>query len=149
MFGFLKRFFGVDDNTRRRKLYEEQLPPGAMRIDRAKLLKYIPKLHPGIRRVVSHRHGPMLEWELTDEQSAPPKKSFFPKFFFKSGRTHRIVLDDLGRRIIKVVDGEKSIAEIAEIVGKGLPYPERQFQDAVLSFLGELVRRSVVTLAPK
>lgn len=148
MFGFLKRFFGDDDDTRRRKLYQEQLPPGAMRLDRAKLLKYVPALHPGVRRVVNRRYGPMLEWELSGGQSAPPKKSFFPRFFYKQGRTHKIALDEFGRRIVEIIDGKASIAEIATKAGKDQPYTEEQFQNAVLAFLGELVRRNVVTLAP-
>lgn len=149
MLGFLKRFLGIGgDAARRRRLYEEQLPPRAIRIDRARLLKYVPELHPSVTRAISRRHGPMLEWELAPEQRVAPAKSFFPKFFFRRRRVHRLVLDDFGRRVVEAIDGRAGIGEIAASVGKGTPYPPDKFEDAVIAFIGELVRRNAVTLAP-
>lgn len=150
MFGFIRRFLGIDDDRRRRrKLYEEQLPPQAIRMDRVKVLKFIPELHPSVRRTVSRFHGPMLEWELSPSQRMAPARRFFPSFFFRQRRVHRLVLDDFGRRVVEAIDGHAGIGEIAEMVGKGAPYPPDKFEDAVIAFIGELVRRNAVTLAPR
>lgn len=148
MFGFLKRFFGVDENSRRRKLYEEQLPPESMRISKAKLLGYVPEIHPGVERISDKRFGCVLEWELSDAQRTPPKKSFFPKYFFRRQRCHRLVLDDFGRRTVELTDGLRTIAEIAESLRKGSTYTQEQMEDAVLAFMGQLVRRNAASLAP-
>ncbi len=147
--GFLKKFLGVDDEgTRRRKLYEEQLPPESMRISRAKLLGYVPEIHPEVERISDKRYGCLLEWELSEAQRTPPKRSFFPKFFFRRQRRHRLVLDDFGRRTVELTDGVRTVSEIAEKLREGNSYTQRQMEDAVLAFLGQLVRRNAATLAP-
>lgn len=147
---FLKRLLGIgDDDERRRKLYEEQLPPNSFRLPRAKLLKYVPRMNPSVRRIASRRYGPLLEWDISEEQRTAPKRSFFPRAFFRQKKTHRLVLDDFGRRIAELVDGESDIAGIAAKVGLGTPYPAEQFEEAVISFLGELARRGVIMIEPE
>lgn len=148
MFGFLKRFFGVDDDKRRRALYDEQLPPESMRISRAKLLRHIPALHPGVQRLADKRYGCLLEWELSDAQRTPPKRSFFPSRFFRNQRRHRLVLDDFGRRAVELTDGVRTVAEIAEGLRSGTAYTQEQMEDALLAFYGQLVRRNAASLAP-
>ena len=148
MFGFLRRFLGIDtDAARRRKLYDEQLPPESMRISRASLVRHIPAIHPEVRRVSDKRYGCLLEWELSESQRTAPKRSFFPRAFFRGRHTHRLVLDDFGRRTVELADGERDIFEIAEALRQGTPYPQEQMEDAVLAFFGQLVRRNAASLA--
>ena len=149
MFGFLKRFFGVDDDKRRKKLYDEQLPPESMRISRAKLIHCVPEIHPQVERISDKRYGCLLEWDLSEQQLTPPKKSFFPKYFFKINRRHRLVLDDFGRRTVELTDGKRTISEIAEILRKNTSYTQEQMEDALLAFYGQLVRRNAASLAGK
>ncbi len=150
MFGFIKRFFGIKtDSERRRKLYEEQLPPDSMRLPKAKLVKYVPELHPNVRKIADKKRGCLLEWDLTDEQRTPPKKSFFPKYFFKNQKVHKIVLDDFGRRAVELIDGKRSISAIAEKLREGMIYNQEQMEDAIIAYLGQFVRRNIVTIAPK
>lgn len=149
MFEFIKRFFGIEsDAARRRKLYEEQLMPQSMRISRAKLLLYVPELHPEVEKITDPRHGCLLEWRLTESQRVAPKRSFFPKYFFREKRRHRLVLDDFGRRMVDLTDGKRSIRQISEALLEGTQYAPMQMEDAILSFVGQLVRRNVMTLAP-
>lgn len=148
MFGFLRRFLGIDsDAAARRRLYDEQLPPESMRISRAKLVRHVPEIHPEVRRVSDKRFGCLLEWELSEAQRTAPKRSFFPRSFFRRRRTHRLVLDDFGRRTVELADGERDIFQIAETLRQGTPYPQEQMEDAVLAFFGQLVRRNAASLA--
>lgn len=150
MIRFLKKFFGVtSDDERRSKLYDEQLPPESMRINRAKLISCIPEIHPEVRRISDKRYGCLLEWDLSDAQRVAPKKSFFPKFFFTQKKSHRLVLDDLGRRTVDLTNGQRSISEIAAELQRGTTFSQKQLEDAVLSFVGQLIRRNVASLAPK
>lgn len=150
MIKFLKKFLGIgeSDAARRRKLYEEQLPPQSMRLPKAKLLSYIPELHPSVRRVSDKRFGCLLEWELSEGQRTAPKKSFFPKYFFRQQRTHRLVLDDFGRRTIELVNGKRSLFEIASKLRENTSYTQEQLENAIIDFFGQLVSRNAITLAP-
>ncbi len=207
MFSFLKKIFGGEtEAAKRRKLYDEQLPPESMRIPRVKVISSVPELHPNVRRVVDKRYGCLLEWELTEEQRKMPlptkgsgvsttlgKRSFaifallgtivsfiafcvhmtFSVFiifliflmlllsvlnillnfglglsmkFFKRSKYHKIVLDDFGRRTVELINGQNKVKEIAEKLRTGTSYTQDQMEDAVLAFIGQLVRRNVVSL---
>lgn len=146
MFLWLKRFLGIGE--RKFPPGPPPLPPGAERIGREELLKAVPCLHPDVERVSDKRYGCLLEWDLSEEQLKAPKHSWFPKYFYKNKkRRHRLVLDDMGRRTVELIDGRNSIAQIAERLCSQTGHPAEVMQTAVLTFVTQLARRNAVSLA--
>ncbi|MBQ6247389.1 MAG: PqqD family peptide modification chaperone, partial [Kiritimatiellae bacterium] len=114
------------------------------------VLASVPALHPNVERIVEKRYGCTLQWDLSEEQSKRPKRSWFPKFFFNPNRKrrHKLVLDDMGRRTVELIDGKRTVADIAAEMAKQVGCDKKAMQEAILTFVAQLARRNVVTLAP-
>ncbi len=145
MFTWLKRFLGIGEPPVR-----PAIPDGYQRIDKKTVLASVPALHPNVERIVEKRYGCTLQWDLSEEQSKRPKRSWFPKFFFNPNRKrrHKLVLDDMGRRTVELIDGKRTVAEIAAEMARQVGCDKKAMEEAVLSYVAQLGRRNVVTLAP-
>ena len=146
MFNWLKRFLGIGEPPVR-----PAIPDGYQAIDKKTVLASVPELHPNVERIAEKRYGCTLQWDLSEEQSKRPKRSWFPKFFFNPNRKrrHKLVLDDMGRRTVELIDGRRSVADIAAEMAKQVGCDKKAMQEAILTFVAQLARRNVVTLAPK
>ncbi len=146
MFTWLKRFLGIGEPPVR-----PAIPDGYQAIDKKTVLASVPALHPNVERIVEKRYGCTLQWDLSEEQSKRPKRSWFPKFFFNPNhkRRHKLVLDDMGRRTVELIDGKRTVADIASEMAKQVGCDKKSMQEAILAFVAQLARRNVVTLAPK
>ncbi len=146
MFNWLKRFLGIGEPTVR-----PAIPDGYQAIDKKTVLASVPALHPNVERIAEKRYGCTLQWDLSEEQSKRPRRSWFPKFFFNPNRKrrHKLVLDDMGRRTVELIDGRRTVADIADEMAKQVGCEKKAMQEAILTFVAQLARRNVVTLAPK
>ena len=146
MFTWLKNFLGIGEPPVR-----PAIPEGYQAIDKKTVLASVPALHPNVERIVEKRYGCTLQWDLSEEQSKRPRRSWFPKFFFNPNRKrrHKLVLDDMGRRTVELIDGKRTVAEIADEMTKQIGCDKKAMEEAVLSFVAQLGRRNVVTLAPR
>ena len=146
MFTWLKNFLGIGEPPVR-----PAIPDGYQAIDKKTVLASVPALHPNVERIVEKRYGCTLQWDLSEEQSKRPRRSWFPKFFFNPNRKrrHKLVLDDMGRRTVELIDGRRTVAEIADEMAKQGGCDRKAMEEAVLSFVAQLGRRNVVTLAPR
>ncbi len=146
MFTWLKNFLGIGEPPVR-----PAIPEGYQAIDKKTVLASVPALHPNVERIVEKRYGCTLQWDLSEEQSKRPRRSWFPKFFFNPNRKrrHKLVLDDMGRRTVELIDGKRTVAEIAGEMTKQVGCDKKAMEEAVLSFVAQLGRRNVVTLAPR
>ena len=146
MFTWLKNFLGIGEPPVR-----PAIPEGYQAIDKKTVLASVPALHPNVERIVEKRYGCTLQWDLSKEQSKRPRRSWFPKFFFNPNRKrrHKLVLDDMGRRTVELIDGKRTVAEIAGEMAKQVGCDKKAMEEAVLSFVAQLGRRNVVTLAPR
>ena len=146
MFTWLKRFLGIGEPPVRPAITE-----GYQAIDKKTVLASVPALHPDVDRIVEKRYGCTLQWDLSEEQSKRPRRSWFPKFFFNPNRRrrHKLVLDDMGRRTVELIDGRRTVADIAAEMAKQVGCDRKSMEEAVLSFVAQLARRNVVSLAPK
>ena len=146
MFTWLKNFLGIGEPPVR-----PAIPEGYQAIDKKTVLASVPALHPNVERIVEKRYGCTLQWDLSEEQSKRPRRSWFPKFFFNPSRKrrHKLVLDDMGRRTVELIDGKRTVADIAAEMAKQIGCDKKAMEEAVLSFVAQLGRRNVVTLAPR
>ncbi len=146
MFNWLKRFLGIGETPAR-----PAIPDGYQAIDKKTLLASVPALHPNVERIAEKRYGCTLQWDLSEEQSKRPKRSWFPKFFFNPNRKrrHKLVLDDMGRRTVELIDGKRTVADIAADMAKQVGCDKKAMEEAILTFIAQLARRNVVTLAPR
>ena len=146
MFNWLKRFLGIGEPPVR-----PAIPDGYQAIDKKTILASVPALHPNVERVVEKRYGYTLQWDLSEEQSKRPRRSWFPKFFFNPNRKrrHKLVLDDMGRRTVELIDGKRTVGDIAPEMAKQVGCDKKAMQEAILTFVAQLARRNVVTLAPR
>ena len=145
MFTWLKRFLGIGEAPVR-----PAIPDGYQAIDKKTVLASVPALHPAVERIVEKRYGCTLQWDLTEEQSKRPRRSWFPNFFFNPSRKrrHKLVLDDMGRRTVELVDGRRTVSEIAAELARHVGCERKAMEEAVLTFVAQLARRNAVTLAP-
>ena len=147
MIKFLKKFFGVGEPPVAKPL---DIPPESMRIPRKALLRAVPALHPAVERISDKRYGCLLQWKLSAAQRVRPKHSWFPSFVFKrADRVHKLVLDDMGRRLVELIDGHRSIEEIAKEMCKQTGHQQKPMEEAVIAFLAQLVRRNAASIAPR
>ncbi len=146
MFNWLKRFLGIGEPPVR-----PAIPDGYQAIDKKTLLASVPALHPNVERIAEKRYGCTLQWDLSEEQSKRPKRSWFPKFFFNPNRKrrHKLVLDDMGRRTVELIDGKRTVADIATDMAKQIGCDKKAMEEAILTFIAQLTRRNVISLAPK
>ena len=146
MFTWLKRFLGIGEPPVR-----PAIPDGYKAIDKKTVLASVPALHPNVERIAEKRYGCTLQWDLSEEQSKRPKRSWFPKFFFNPNRKrrHKLVLDDMGRRTVELIDGKRTVADIAAEMAKQVGCDKKAMEEAILTFIAQLARRNVVTLAPR
>ncbi len=146
MFNWLKHFLGIGEPPVR-----PAIPDGYQAIDKKTVLASVPALHPNVERIAEKRYGCTLQWDLSEEQSKRPKRSWFPKFFFNPNRKrrHKLVLDDMGRRTVELIDGRRTVADIADEMAKQVGCEKKAMKEAILTFVAQLARRNVVTLAPK
>ena len=146
MFTWLKRFLGIGEPPVR-----PAIPDGYQTVGKKTVLASVPALHPNVERIVEKRYGCTLQWDLSEEQSKRPRRSWFPKFFFNPTRKrrHKLVLDDMGRRTVELIDGKRTVSEIADAMAKLVGCKKKPMEDAVLAFVAQLARRNVVTLAPR
>ncbi len=147
MFTWLKNFLGIGESLPGRPA----IPDGYQALDRKTVLASVPALHPEVERVVDRRYGCTLQWDLSENQLKRPRRSWFPNFFFSPSRKrrHKLVLDDMGRRTIELLDGHRTVGEIAAGLAAQVGCDRRAMEDAVLAFISQLARRNAVTLAPK
>ena len=145
MFRWLKSFLGIGEPPR-----PPAIPDGYAAIDRKTILASVPALHPQVERVAEKRYGCTLQWELSAEQLKAPKRSWFPKMFFNPARKrkHKLVLDDMGRRTVELINGKNTVSEISDTLAAQVGCDKKAMQDAVLTFIAQLARRNAVTLAP-
>lgn len=147
MIKFLKKFLGIGEPPVAKPL---DVPPDAMRIPRKTLLRAVPALHPAVERISDKRYGCLLQWKLSESQRVRPKRSWFPSFVFKrADRVHKLVLDDMGRRLVELIDGHRSVESIAAELCKQSGHKQRDMEDAVIAFLAQLVRRNAASIAPR
>jgi len=142
LIGWLKRFLGIGEKP-------PSIPQGAVRLRRSELVSAVPELHPDVERITDPRYGCLLEWKLSEEQMERPAHSWFPRLVFRAvrNRRHRLVLDDMGRRTVELIDGRRSIAKIAATLCEKTQYPDvTKMEDAVLAFVTHLVRRNAASL---
>ncbi len=147
MFTWLKRFLGIGEQAPQRPA----IPEGYQALDRKTVLASVPALHPNVERIVEKRYGCTLQWDLSEEQLKRPRRSWFPKFFFNPSRKrrHKLVLDDMGRRTVELLDGHRTVAEVSDELARQVGCERKAMEDAVLAFVAQLARRNAVTLAPK
>ena len=120
------------------------LPPGARTVDTATLIRAIPHLHPQVERISDRRHGCLLSWPVA--QAAARRRTLLGRLFGTPARRRRLVLDDLGRRTVELIDGHRSLAVIAAQLSQATGHARADMEPAVLAFVGQLVRRNAAAL---
>ena len=121
------------------------LPPGARTVDTATLVRAIPHLHPNVERISDRRHGCLLAWPVAQPARRRPP-SLLGRLFGNPARRRRLVLDDLGRRTVELIDGRRSLAVIAAQLSQETGHTPADMEPAVLAFVGQLVRRNAAAL---
>ena len=120
------------------------LPPGARTVDTATLIRAIPHLHPQVERISDRRHGCLLSWPVA--QAAARRRTLLGRLFGTPARRRRLVLDDLGRRTVELIDGRRSLAVIAAQLSQETGHTPADMEVAVLAFVSQLVRRNAAAL---
>jgi len=121
------------------------LPPGARTVDTATLIRAIPHLHPQVERISDRRHGCLLAWPVAQPARRRPP-SLLGRLFGTPARRRRLVLDDLGRRTVELIDGRRSLAVIAAQLSQETGHTPADMEVAVLAFVSQLVRRNAAAL---
>jgi hypothetical protein len=121
------------------------LPPGARTVDAATLIRAVPHLHPQVERISDRRHGCLLSWPIARPARRRPP-SLLGRLFSAPARKRRLVLDDLGRRTVELIDGRRSLAVIAARLSQETGHTPADMEAAVLAFVSQLVRRNAAAL---
>ncbi len=77
------------------------------------------------------------------------KKGFFRRLLSGPGRRHRLVLDPMGRRTVELIDSKRTVAEIASGLSSEFGGQQREVEDALFTFLGQLMAKNVIRTVTK
>jgi hypothetical protein len=55
----------------------------------------------------------------------------------------------MGRRTVELIDGKRTVADIATDMAKQIGCDKKAMEEAILTFIAQLARRNVISLAPK
>ena len=141
----LFEFFGFQPK-KRPSAPPPALPPGTQPVEPAVLLRGVPQLNPLVTRISDRRYGCLLSWPVTLPQ-AKQRKTAIGRLFAGPQRRRRLVLDDIGRRTIELIDGQRPLTEIASVLARETGHDRQAMEQAVLTFIGQLVRRNAASLA--
>jgi hypothetical protein len=125
---------------RKNKKRDSVRPPSTPPVDRAGKLAGIPVLHPKVETRLEKKYGFVLSWMDEPDQ----KKGFLRRLLSGPGRRHRLVLDPMGRRTVELIDGKRTVAEIASALSSEFGGQQREVEDALFAFLGQLMAKNVI-----
>ena len=123
------------------------VPPGARPLDAAALLAGVPHLHPSVECLRDRRRGFVLAWPL--DPGRPPRATWLGRLLAGPPRRHRLVLDSLGRRTVELIDGRRTLDEIAAVMARETGHGRGEMNQALLAFIGQLARRRVAAVTPR
>lgn len=123
------------------------LPTGAKMATERELSAAVPHLHPDVKKVKDKKYGYALMW-LSEPRGLKPPRGWLGRVWRGPRHRHLVVLDDAGRRAVDLIDGERNLAEIAEILAIGQTEIKTEIEKALLKFLGGLAKRNVIILLP-
>lgn len=132
-------------NRKKSAVAPPTLPFGVQQVDAATLLRAIPHLHPKVERISDRRYGCLLAWPVVQPEGHQPR-TLLGRFFATPDRKRRLVLDDLGRRTVELMDGRRSLGDISLRLVQQTGRRREGVEQAVLAFVGQLVRRNVIAL---
>ncbi|MEM0023322.1 MAG: PqqD family protein [Thermofilaceae archaeon] len=96
--------------------------------------------------------NPAIAWEKTEKGEVviriPLETSQSGLFsgFVKEPREKKILLDPIGSYVWELIDGEKTINEIAELVAQRFKFHRREAQMSLLAYIQILAERGLITL---
>lgn len=102
----------------------------------------VPHLHPEVRTVHEPRHGYVLMWTVP----LPEKAGWWRRLLEPNGRRHRLVLDDLGRKTIELMDGKRSLSDISDKLSADLNVGPEDVRPALLAFVTDLMKRNIAAV---
>ena len=110
------------------------------------MLAGIIHLHPDVRTVHDEKNGYYLTWTNPVEE----KKGLLAKLWPTHNAPHRLLLDDIGRRTIELIDGKHTVKNIAVTLELEFKLEdEAASQAALIAFLTQLMQRNIITVGKK
>lgn len=96
--------------------------------------------------------NPAVNWERNERGEVvikirleQPKPGLFSGFV-REPQEKKIVLDAIGSYVWELIDGERSLSEIADIVAQRFMFHRREAQMSLLAYIQMLAERGLVTL---
>lgn len=108
-------------------------------VSKTRQLQGIVHLHPDVNTRFDRRRGFALTWT----GNPTPSPHFLSKLF-PNRRQHSLVLDELGRRTIELIDSKRTVDQIATELASKLQLDPAEVQEALLLFLTQLMKRNIV-----
>ena len=100
--------------------------------------------------------NPAVSWEksekgeITIKVKLPPSKPGLLSGFVKEPTEKKYVLDEVGSYVWELIDGKRTIGEMAELIAKQFKLHRREAQASLLAYLQLLAQRGLIRLmAPK
>jgi len=97
--------------------------------------------------------NPALEWSSEGGRviltiKLPPSKPGLFSGFVKQPTERRIALDEVGSYVWELMDGQRSIGEIAEMLASRFKLHPREAQASLLAYIGMLGEKGLVYMTP-
>ena len=96
--------------------------------------------------------NPAIEWEKNERGEVVVKVKVEPSQpglfsgFVREPRERKIVLDAVGSYVWELMDGERTVDEIADLLVQRFKFHKREAQMSLLAYLQMLAERGLVTL---
>ncbi len=95
-----------------------------------------------VETLADPKHGFVLSWVA----ASPARKGFLGRLFPAPARRRRLVLDQVGRRTIELIDGGRSIGEIAAALAVEFAMERATTEEATILFFGRLLAKNIVAI---
>ncbi|MHC4885318.1 MAG: PqqD family protein [Planctomycetota bacterium] len=107
------------------------------------MLGGIPHLHPNVTTGFTPRHGYTLSWV---SEGAGKHLTWWRRLLAGPGRRYHINLDEIGRRTIELIDGERSVREIAAVLAGDFELDQDKATAALIVFLTQLMQKNAIQI---
>ena len=107
----------------------------------SQMLAGIIHLHPAIQKIKHPKFGFTLSWKDPGKDKKSLWSIIMPDL---TRRNHLIELDEVGRRVVELIDGIKSIDEISQIIAEEFDFDIDQARAALLTFTTMLIKKNII-----
>ena len=115
-------------------------------VETSVILNAIVIMHSSVKRIKHPQHGFCLRWANQEKKS---NKKRWWNYFVPSlrNRNHILLLDEVGRRTVELIDGKKDLNTIADTIALEFHFDKEAAAAALIAFVIMLQKKNIILIS--